>query len=221
MEAGSSRSLPHQNVVLFDLLPFSSLSLCLSSWQVVDAVHENGSFIYLQLWALGRTAFPDVLQEEGGYPLIAPSPIPLSTKNDPNAPPSTPQAVPRALAIEEIKEYMRLFASAAENAVLRAGFDGVEIHAANGYLPDQFLQTNSNTRTDAYGGSVQNRARFVLEVTDAVVKAVGADRVGIRFSPWSTFQGENRGAQKSGTVFCFIFVCFGNWSDGVADDFDR
>jgi NADPH2 dehydrogenase len=156
--------------------------------QVVDAVHENGSFIYLQLWALGRTAHPDVLQKEGGYPHVAPSPIPLSTR--PNAPPSAPQPVPRALTVDEIKEYVRLFASAAENAVLRAGFDGVEIHAANGYLPDQFLQTNTNTRTDEYGGSVQNRARFVLEVTDAVVKAVGADKVGIRFSPWSTFQGE-------------------------------
>jgi NADPH2 dehydrogenase len=157
--------------------------------QIVDAVHENGSFIYLQLWALGRTAIPDVLQKAGGYPVVAPSPIPLPKKNDPDAPPSTPQALPHALTVEEINEYVRLFASAAENAVLRAGFDGVEIHAANGYLPDQFLQTNTNTRTDAYGGSVQNRARFVLEVTDAVVKAVGADKVGIRFSPWSTFQG--------------------------------
>jgi NADPH2 dehydrogenase len=82
--------------------------------------------------------------------------------------------------VEEIAEYVRRFASAAENAVLRAGFDGVEIHAANGYLPDQFLQTNTNARTDAYGGSVQNRARFVLEIASAVVKAVGAERVGIR-----------------------------------------
>jgi NADPH2 dehydrogenase len=197
MEAGSSLSLPHQIVVLFDLLPLSSLSLCLSSWQVVDAVHENGSFIYLQLWALGRTAFPDVLQEEGGYPLVGPSPIPLPTKKDPNTPPSTPQAVPRALTIEEIKEYMRLFASAAENAVLRAGFDGVEIHAANGYLPDQFLQTNSNTRTDAYGGSVQNRARFVLEVSARTGWAYGSAR-GRRFKV--------RSWCKIRHCFCFIFV---------------
>jgi len=91
--------------------------------------------------------------------------------------------------VEEIGEYVRLFATAAENAVLRAGFDGVEIHGANGYLPDQFLQTNSNERTDAYGGSVQNRVRFVLEVTSAVAKAVGAERVGIRLSPWLTYQG--------------------------------
>jgi NADPH2 dehydrogenase len=92
--------------------------------------------------------------------------------------------------VEEIGEYVQLFAKAARNAVLGAGFDGVEIHAANGYLPDQFLQTNTNQRTDSYGGSVENRARFALEVTEAVVNAVGANKVGIRLSPWSTFQGE-------------------------------
>jgi NADPH2 dehydrogenase len=161
--------------------------------QIVDAVHENGSFTYLQLWALGRAALPDVLQKEG-HPLVAPSPIPIpsKTKNDEDTPPP----LPRALTVEEIEEYVRLYVTAAENAVLRAGFDGVEIHAANGYLPDQFLQTNTNHRTDGYGGSVQNRVRFVLEVTDAVVNAVGAHRVGIRFSPWSTVLG--------------AFVC---WSD--------
>jgi NADPH2 dehydrogenase len=150
-------------------------------------VHKNGSFIYLQLWALGRTAHPDVLKEEGGYPLVAPSPIPLPTKGDDNAP---PPPLPHALTVEEIREYVQLFAAAARNAVVGAGFDGVEIHAANGYLPDQFLQTNTNNRTDLYGGSVENRARFVLEVTEAVVNAVGANKVGIRLSPWSTFQGE-------------------------------
>lgn len=152
-------------------------------------MHQNGSFIYLQLFAQGRTADPDVLQQEGGYPLVAPSAIPFTpaTNND-DAPASSP-LVPRALTVEEIGEYVQWYATAAENAVLRAGFDGVEIHAANGYLPDQFMQTNSNARTDEYGGSMQNRARFVLEVADACVKAVGAERVGIRFSPWSTFQG--------------------------------
>jgi len=161
----------------------------IAGWKpIVDAVHENGSFIYLQLWALGRASLPDVLQKEG-HPLVAPSsiPIPPKTKSDNSTPPPPP--LPRALTVEEIEEYVRLYATAAENAILRAGFDGVEIHAANGYLPDQFLQTNANDRTDAYGGSVQNRVRFVLEVTDAVVRAVGAHRVGIRFSPWSTVLG--------------------------------
>jgi NADPH2 dehydrogenase len=109
--------------------------------------------------------------------------------------------VPRALTVEEIREYVQLFATAARNAVLGAGFDGVEIHAATGYLPDQFLQTNTNERTDSYGGSVENRARFVLEVTEAVVKAVGANKVGIRFSPWSTFQGE---CNRRGTLLLIL-----------------
>jgi NADPH2 dehydrogenase len=161
----------------------------LPSWQIVDAVHKNGSFIFLQLGALGRRATLDVLQEEGGYPLVAPSPIPIPPANKPNDN-TPPRPVPRALTVEEIGEYVQLYASAARNAVLGAGFDGVEIHAAYGYLPDQFLQTNSNERTDLYGGSLENRMRFVLEVTEAVVNAVGANKVGIRFSPWSTSQGE-------------------------------
>jgi NADPH2 dehydrogenase len=82
-----------------------------------------------------------------------------------------------------------LYAKAARNAI-EAGFDGVEIHGANGYLLDQFLQSESNKRTDEYGGSIQNRIRFPLEVVDAVVKAVGADRTGVRISPWSEFQGK-------------------------------
>jgi len=83
-----------------------------------------------------------------------------------------------------------LYATAADKAVLKAGFDGVEIHAANGYLPDQFLQPMTNMRTDDYGGSLENRLRFVLEITEAVVKAVGENRVGVRLSPFMTFQGE-------------------------------
>jgi NADPH2 dehydrogenase len=156
--------------------------------QVVDAVHKNGSFIYLQLMALGRAANPESLQKDGGYPLVAPSPIPLPTKTEDERSPAPP--IPRALTVEEIEEYVVLYATAAENAVLRAGFDGVEIHAANGYLPDQFTQTNSNSRTDEYGGSVRNRARFVLEVAGGIVRAIGAEKVGIRLSPWSTNQGE-------------------------------
>ena len=96
--------------------------------------------------------------------------------------------MPRALTKEEIKEYIAAYVTAARNAI-RAGFDGVEVHGANGYLLDQFIQDVTNKRTDEYGGSVENRARFVLEVVDAVVEAVGAERTGIRFSPWSPFQG--------------------------------
>jgi len=96
--------------------------------------------------------------------------------------------VPRTLTKDEIKEYIAAYVTAARNAI-RAGFDGVEVHGANGYLPDQFIQDMTNKRTDEYGGSVENRARFVLEVVDAVVEAVGAERTGIRLSPWSSFQG--------------------------------
>ena len=96
----------------------------------------------------------------------------------------------------EIKDYHQYFAQAAVNAVKKAGFDGVEIHGANGYLPDQFLQDVSNNRTDEYGGSVENRARFMLEVVDAVVAAVGPKKTALRLSPWSQYQGETLGLQN-------------------------
>jgi NADPH2 dehydrogenase len=95
---------------------------------------------------------------------------------------------PHALNEEEIKQFVQDYATAARNAI-KAGFDGVEIHAANGYLIDQFWQDTANQRTDRYGGSIENRANFGLEVTRAVVDAIGSSKVGIRLSPWSTFQG--------------------------------
>ena len=98
--------------------------------------------------------------------------------------------VPRPLTEAEIKEYIAAYANAASNAVHRAGFDGVEIHNAGGYLPDQFLQSVSNKRTDRWGGDEEGRTRFSREIVDAVVDAVSEDRVAIRVSPWSTFQGK-------------------------------
>lgn len=152
----------------------------IAGWRkVVDSVHAKGSFIYLQLWALGRIADPNQLAKENpANEFIAASAIPLNGTT----------AIPRPMTISEIKEFAQLHATAASNAVFNAGFDGVEIHSANGYLVDQFLQDVSNNRTDEYGGSVENRSRFALEVIDAVVKAVGEKKTGIRFSPWSTFQ---------------------------------
>jgi NADPH2 dehydrogenase len=121
---------------------------------------------------------------------------------------------PRALTIEEIKEYVRLYATTAENAVRKAGFDGVEIHSASGYLLDQFLQTTSNKRTGEYGGLVENRLRFVSEVTESVVKAVGANRVGIRLSPFLKMNGKctstidfRQGNSSSGRVVFPPRVC--------------
>ena len=102
---------------------------------------------------------------------------------------SSSDPTPRPLTVEEIKIYTQWYADAADKAINGAGFDGVELHAANGYLPDQFLQDVSNQRTDEYGGSVENRARFPLEILEAVTKAVGEDRVGVRISPWNLWQG--------------------------------
>ncbi|KAG6849256.1 hypothetical protein H0H93_009961 [Arthromyces matolae] len=100
------------------------------------------------------------------------------------APQAGGSAIPRELTTEEVEEYVRLYAQAARSAVEKAGFDGVEIHGANGYIVDQFLQLGSNKRTDRYGGSIEGRSRFGLEVVDAVVNAIGPDRTAIRLSPW-------------------------------------
>jgi NADPH2 dehydrogenase len=151
--------------------------LLIDRTQITDAVHVNGSYIFLQIWAPGSAADPAVLSQEGDFDVVAPSPISIDNH------------VPRELTVTEIKEYVQLFSKAASNAI-KAGFDGVELHAANGYLLDQFLQSVSNERTDEYGGSVDNRVRFPLEVIKAVVEEVGAERTAVRISPWSTFRGE-------------------------------
>jgi len=159
----------------------------IAGWKAItDAVHANGSYIFLQLWALGRTADPTILKQEGGFDLVAPSPISLGN-NGPHASEGEP-VVPRELTHAELREYVQLYSKAARNAI-EAGFDGVEVHAANGYLPDQFLQTVTNERTDEYGGSVENRVRFPLEVINGVVETIGAERTAVRISPWSKFQG--------------------------------
>ncbi|CAK5267992.1 unnamed protein product [Mycena citricolor] len=153
----------------------------IAAWkEVTEAVHAKGSFIYLQLWALGRAAHPAALGEN---PYVSASDIPLSDR-------PADEIKPRPLTKAEISEYVRLFARAAVNAVEKAGFDGVELHGANGYLIDQFLQDVSNARSDEYGGSVKNRARFALEIMDAVVAAVGQKKSAIRLSPWNVFNGE-------------------------------
>ncbi|KAJ7146474.1 NADH:flavin oxidoreductase/NADH oxidase [Mycena epipterygia] len=148
----------------------------ISAWKkVTDRIHAKGSYIYLQLWALGRAGDAELLAESG-LPHVSASNVPV-----------TGGPAPRPLTVEEIQEYVQLYATAASNAVHKAGFDGVEVHAANGYLLDQFLHDRSNIRTDAYGGSVENRTRFPLEVVDAVVQAVGQQKTAIRVSPWGTY----------------------------------
>jgi NADPH2 dehydrogenase len=155
--------------------------------KITDAVHANGSYIYLQLYALGRAAEPDVLKREGGFDLVAPSPIPLRVSHGTEA--GVQSVVPRELTVAELKEYLQLYTKAASNAI-EAGFDGVEVHVAHGYLLDQFMQSVSNERTDEYGGSIENRVRFPLEVINAVVETVGPERTAFRISPWSKYQGK-------------------------------
>ncbi|KAH7362678.1 hypothetical protein B0T11DRAFT_311056 [Plectosphaerella cucumerina] len=150
----------------------------IAAWKdITDGVHAKGGIIYCQLWHHGRAAFPEVLAASG-FPMLSSSPTPISPDH----------ATPQAMTEEDIDRTIRQYATAARNAIA-AGFDGVEIHGANGYLPDQFLQTTCNKRTDRWGGSIENRARFHLEVTKAVVAAVGAERTGIRLSPYSDFGG--------------------------------
>jgi N-ethylmaleimide reductase len=155
-----------------------------AGWQLVtDAVHQHKGRIYLQLWHVGRISHPD-LQPDGALP-VAPSAI------APKGQVMTyegmkPFVTPRALETWEIPEIVEQYRKAAENA-LEAGFDGVEIHAANGYLIDQFLRDGTNQRTDKYGGSIENRTRFLVEVTEAVTNVWGASRVGVRLSPSGTF----------------------------------
>ncbi|KAF7322069.1 FMN-linked oxidoreductase [Mycena kentingensis (nom. inval.)] len=153
----------------------------IAAWkEVVNSVHAKGSHIFLQLLALGRSAKPAALKAiDPSLELLGPSDIPI----DPTA-----TERPRPMTVAEIDEYVQLYAQAAKTAIA-AGFDGVEIHNANGCLLDQFLQDVSNNRTDEYGGSIENRSRLTLRVLRAIADVVSEDRVAIRFSPWSPFIG--------------------------------
>ncbi len=164
----------------------------LDGWkQVTRAVHAQGGKIVCQLWHVGRVSH-HVLQPDNGDP-VAPSAIRADTKtyvnNEQGEGHFTPTSQPRALHRHEIPGIVHDYAAAARNAVQSAGFDGVELHGANGYLLEQFLKTGANQRNDDYGGSIENRARLMLEVTRAVVDAVGHDRVGIRLSPVAPANG--------------------------------
>jgi N-ethylmaleimide reductase len=157
----------------------------LDSWKkVTAAVHEAGGKIVVQLWHVGRVSHTD-LQPDGGKP-VAPSAIAAKTKTvliKKGVPTFVDTSVPRALELEELPAIVHTYQAAARNAIESAGFDGVEIHGANGYLLDQFLRSDSNKRTDDYGGSIENRARLLLEVTRATTDAIGGGRTGIRLSP--------------------------------------
>lgn len=149
-----------------------------AAWRTItDEVHSKGCVIFCQLYGLGRAANVEQAEREG-VDFVGPSAIPIKE----GAP------VPRPMTIEEIKQMVQDFVAASENAI-RAGFDGVECHGGNGYLVDQFIQDVSNKRDDEYGGSVENRSRFINEIMKAVVDAIGPERVGLRLTPFSSFQG--------------------------------
>lgn len=158
----------------------------IDGWRkVTAAVHEKGGRIVLQLWHVGRISHVD-LQPNGGQP-VAPSAIRAATKTFVNND-FVDVSEPRVLEIDELAGIVNDFRQAAANAI-EAGFDGVEVHGANGYLLEQFAKDGANVRTDAYGGSVENRARLMLDVTAAVAQEVGAERTGIRISPVSPANG--------------------------------
>lgn len=158
----------------------------IDGWRkVTAAIHDKGGRIILQLWHVGRISHVD-LQPNGGQP-VAPSAIRASTKTFVNNA-FVEVSEPRALEIDELPGVVNDFRQAAANAI-EAGFDGVEVHGANGYLLEQFAKDGANVRTDAYGGSVENRARLLLEVTASVAQEIGAGRTGIRISPVSPANG--------------------------------
>jgi N-ethylmaleimide reductase len=166
--------------------------------KVTDAVHDKDGRIFLQLWHVGRISHSSY--HEGELP-VAPSAI------KPSGQIYTYEGmkdfeIPRALSVKEIKEIVQDYVNGAKNAI-EAGFDGVEIHAANGYLLDQFLRDGTNTRKDEYGSNIENRSRFLFEVIQAVSKKIGADKTGVRLSPSGTFNDMKDSDPKKH----FTYVC--------------
>lgn len=161
----------------------------IAAWKpIVDAVHAKGSYIFLQLCANGRAAFVTERKKDG-LDLIGPSAIAIGGNDGGSGVVSASEEAPgpRAMTENEIWQVIRDFGTAAKNAVEKAGFDGVEVHACNGHMLDQFIQDTSNQRSDAWGGSIEKRSRFTLEVIKAVVAQIGKEKVGIRLGPWSTY----------------------------------
>jgi NADPH2 dehydrogenase len=153
------------------------------AWRkVTDAVHAKGSYFFQQIWGLGRAADSTYLAERG-FPYRSSSNVPMESEGV--------KEVPQAMTEEEIQDTIQAFVDTAKRAVA-AGADGVEVHSAHGYLLDQFLSDKANTRTDKWGGSIENRARLPLEVIRSVADAIGAERTAFRFSPYAGFQGSEK-----------------------------
>ncbi|MCX7084325.1 MAG: alkene reductase [Methylococcales bacterium] len=187
----------------YPAIPYIYNDAHVEGWKkITQAVHAKNGHIFLQLWHVGRISHPDY--HNGQLP-VAPSAIKPKGKGV-TATGMQDFVTPRALETAEIVGIIEDYRNAAKQA-LAAGFDGVEIHGANGYLLDQFLRDGTNQRTDNYGGSIENRARFLLEVTQAVIEVWGADKVGIRLSPSGTFNDMTDSAPE--TIFVYVLEQLG------------
>lgn len=178
-----------------------------AGWKkVVSAVHAKGGYIYAQLWNAGRASMP----YHTGMPTISASATPYEGEDIYNHPPpgkSTPEKYrdfpPTELSLEGIKRQINDYCSAAKAAVFECGFDGVEIHGGNGYLPEQFLSSNINKRTDAYGGTPEKRCTFVIELMEALAAAIGSEKLALRLTPFGLYN-QARGTQRLET---WGFLC--------------
>jgi len=203
--------------------------------EIVDAVHAQGGRMSAQLWHVGRVSHP-LLQENGAAPVAPSAIIAANAKCFPVQPDGSasfvPCGQPRALATEEIPGIVAQYRQAAARAK-RAGFDFVEVHSANGYLLHQFLATNTNQRTDQYGGSIHNRARLLLEVLDAVIDVMGDAHVGVRLSPYFTANDINDAETEQMALYlaeefsrrdiAYLHIAEAGWAGGLAlsNDFRR
>ena len=176
---------PSPNGLGYARIPGVFSAAQVAGWEgVAGAVHAQGAKMFMQLMHTGRIGH--ALNLPAGARVLAPSAIAAAGEMYTDAGGMKPNAMPQAMSDMDIKTTIKEFVQGAENAVA-AGCNGVELHAANGYLLEQFIRPNSNQRTDRYGGSIENRARFVLEVAEAVIVAIGKDKVGIRLSPFGVF----------------------------------
>jgi N-ethylmaleimide reductase len=176
---------PSANGLGYARIPGMFSAAQVAGWKpVVAGVHARGAKIFVQLMHCGRIAHP--LNLPPGARIVAPSAIAAAGQMYTDAEGLQPNAMPQAMTGADINAAIGEYAHAASSA-MQAGFDGVELHGANGYLLEQFVRPNSNQRTDGYGGAIENRSRFVLEVAEAVIGAIGKDKVGIRLSPFGVF----------------------------------
>lgn len=181
----SEGTTPSPNGLGYPRIPGIFSAEQVAGWKkITDAVHAGGAKMFIQFMHTGRIGHP--LNLPAGAKVVAPSAVAAKGEMFTDAEGLKPHPIPHAMTAADIKSTIAEFVQAAKNA-MAAGFDGVELHGANGYLLEQFIRPNSNTRTDNYGGSIENSARFALEVIDATIAAIGKDKVGIRLSPFGVF----------------------------------